>query len=69
MLPPAVRLFAIGEFRDIAPGECAEARAARVERSRVIREPVQRFVFLLEEAVLDYGICEAEVRAPSSATR
>ncbi|MFG2670474.1 helix-turn-helix domain-containing protein [Streptomyces sp. NPDC048445] len=56
-------LSSIGEFRDIPINDGAEAGAARVERSRVIREPGHRFVFLIEEAVLNYRIGDADAMA------
>lgn len=59
----AALLSTIGAFRDLPVNDGAEAGAARVERSRVIREPGRRFVFLVEEAVLNYRIGDADAMA------
>ena len=43
--------------------DAAEAAAARVERSRIIRDGVRRFALVIEEAVLHYRLGDAGVMA------
>ncbi|WP_411078902.1 helix-turn-helix domain-containing protein [Streptomyces sp. cmx-18-6] len=56
-------LSSIGQFRGIPVNDGAEAGAARVERSRIIREPGRVFVFLIEEAALNYRVGDADAMA------
>jgi transcriptional regulator with XRE-family HTH domain len=59
----AALLSAIADFREIPVNDGPEAAAARVERSRVIREPGHRFVLLIEEAALHYQLGDADAMA------
>lgn len=52
-------LKAITAFQG-TPDDVADAVAARLDRSRVIREGDHRFALLLEEAVLHYRVCDDE---------
>lgn len=55
-------LGSIAAFRE-TPDDVSEAVAARVERSRIIREGNHRFALLVEEAVLRHRVGGAEVMA------
>ncbi|MFI0978139.1 helix-turn-helix domain-containing protein [Streptomyces sp. NPDC021093] len=55
-------LSSIAEFRG-APDDVSAAVAARLERSRVIREGNHRFALLVEEAVLRHRVGDAEAMA------
>ncbi len=55
-------LGSITAFRD-APNDVSEAVAARLDRSRVIREGNHRFALLVEEAVLRHRVGDAEAMA------
>jgi transcriptional regulator with XRE-family HTH domain len=55
-------LSAISEFQG-TPNDAAEAAAARLARSHVIREGDHRFALLVEEAILRYRIGSPEVMA------
>ncbi|OKI40739.1 hypothetical protein A6A29_38795 [Streptomyces sp. TSRI0281] len=59
----AALLSSIGRFRGIPVNDGAEAGAARVDRSHIIREPGRRFVFLIEEAALTYRVGDADAMA------
>ncbi|WP_406014950.1 helix-turn-helix domain-containing protein [Streptomyces sp. NBC_00984] len=50
-------LRAITSFQG-TPDDVADAVAARLDRSRVIREGEHRFALLLEETVLHYRVCD-----------
>ncbi|MFE9723502.1 helix-turn-helix domain-containing protein [Streptomyces sp. NPDC005794] len=57
--------YATGLLRAITafqgtPDDVADAVAARLDRSRVIREGDHRFALLLEETVLHYRVCDDE---------
>ncbi|NJP66360.1 helix-turn-helix domain-containing protein [Streptomyces spiramenti] len=57
--------YATGLLRAITafqgtPDDVADAVAARLDRSRVIREGAHRFALLLEETVLHYRVCDDE---------
>ncbi|MFD7285691.1 helix-turn-helix domain-containing protein [Streptomyces sp. NPDC059863] len=55
-------LGSIAAFRE-TPDDVSEAVAARVERSRVIREGNHRFALLVEESVLRHRVGDAETMA------
>jgi transcriptional regulator with XRE-family HTH domain len=55
-------LRTIGTFRGL-PDDAAEAAAARVDRSRIIRESGRQFALVLEETVLRYRLGDAGVMA------
>jgi hypothetical protein len=55
-------LSSIAEFRGI-PNDVADAVAARMKRSHVVREGDHRFAVLIEETVLRYRIGDADVMA------
>ncbi|MFI5995745.1 helix-turn-helix domain-containing protein [Streptomyces sp. NPDC051362] len=55
-------LGSIAAFRE-TPNDVSEAVAARMERSRVIREGDHRFALLVEESVLRHRVGGAEVMA------
>lgn len=55
-------LSANAKFLDIED-DGAQAAAARLERSRIIREPGRRFVLLVEEVVLRYQLGDSEAMA------
>jgi len=55
-------LRAIATFRGL-PDDVADAVAARVDRSRIIREGDHRFAVLIEETVLRYRLGDAGVMA------
>ncbi|WP_406402093.1 helix-turn-helix transcriptional regulator [Streptomyces sp. NBC_00879] len=55
-------LSANARFHDV-PDDAAEAATARLERSRVIHEQGHRFVFLVEEAALNYQLGDADAMA------
>ncbi|MET9409699.1 helix-turn-helix transcriptional regulator [Streptomyces sp. NPDC002935] len=55
-------LGSIAAFRE-TPNDVSEAVAARVERSRIIREGNHRFALLVEESVLRHRVGGAEVMA------
>ncbi|MFD8914226.1 helix-turn-helix domain-containing protein [Streptomyces sp. NPDC059575] len=50
-------------FRDVPVDDSAAAARARVERSRIVHEPGRRFVFVVEEPVLHYRVCDTEAMA------
>ncbi|MYZ10743.1 helix-turn-helix domain-containing protein [Streptomyces sp. SID2999] len=50
-------------FRDVPVDDSAAAARARVERGRVVHEPGRRFVFVVEESVLHYRVCDTEAMA------
>ena len=52
-------LSSIIAFRE-TPNDVEDAVAARVSRNHVLSSPAKRFVILIEEAVLGYGVGDAE---------
>jgi hypothetical protein len=52
-------LSSISTFRE-TPNDVEDAAAARMSRNHVISSPGKRFVILIEEAVLRYGVGDAE---------
>jgi transcriptional regulator with XRE-family HTH domain len=56
-------LSAIVERRPGVPNDVAQAVPARMARARLLREGNHRFAFVIEEAVLRYGLGGAEVMA------
>jgi hypothetical protein len=52
-------LSAITSFRD-TPNDVEDAVAARMSRNHVLGSPGKRFVFLIEESLLRYGVGDAE---------
>jgi hypothetical protein len=52
-------LSSIIAFRE-TPNDVEDAVAARISRNHILSSPGKRFVFLLEEAVLRYGVGDAE---------
>ncbi len=56
---PAALLSAIRSFRD-TPNDVEDAVAARMSRNHVLGSPGKRFVFLIEESLLRYGVGDAE---------
>lgn len=52
-------LSAIRTFRE-TPDDVADAVAARMSRNHVLGSPGKRFIILIEESVLRYGIGDAE---------
>jgi hypothetical protein len=59
----AAVLNTVADFHELPFEDSTEAARARVERSRVIRDPDRRFVLLIEEAVLRHQLGDAEVMA------
>ncbi len=55
-------LSANARFREV-PDDGAEATTARLDRSRVIHEQGHRFIFLVEEAALNYQLGDADAMA------
>jgi transcriptional regulator with XRE-family HTH domain len=53
-------LSSISTFRE-TPNDVEDAVAARISRNHVLGSPGKRFVILIEEAVLRYGVGDAEV--------
>lgn len=53
-------LSSISTFRE-TPNDVEDAVAARMSRNHVLNSPGKRFVILIEEAVLRYGVGDAEV--------
>jgi hypothetical protein len=52
-------LSSITAFRE-TPNDVEDAVAARISRNRVVGSPGKRFVMLIEESVLRYGVGDAE---------
>lgn len=50
-------------FRDLPVDDSAEAARARIDRSRIIHRPGHHFVFVVEESVLRYQVCDVEAMA------
>jgi transcriptional regulator with XRE-family HTH domain len=55
----AALLSSISTFRE-TPNDVEDAVAARVSRNHVLSSPGKRFVMIIEEAVLRYGVGDAE---------
>jgi transcriptional regulator with XRE-family HTH domain len=62
---PAYATALLSQIADFhgTPNDVAEAVAARLDRSRILREGDHRFAFLVEESVLRYRIGDAETMA------
>jgi transcriptional regulator with XRE-family HTH domain len=55
----AALLSSISTFRE-TPNDVEDAVAARISRNHVVSSPGKRFVMIIEEAVLRYGVGDAE---------
>jgi transcriptional regulator with XRE-family HTH domain len=55
----AALLSSISTFRE-TPNDVEDAVAARVSRNHVLSSPGKRFVMIIEEAILRYGVGDAE---------
>ncbi len=55
----AALLSSISAFRE-TPNDVEDAVAARVSRNHVLNSPGKRFVMIIEESVLRYGVGDAE---------